>query len=186
MPSGFVLDANVLYSARLRDLWLQIGAAGVARIFWTDTIEAEWTGALAHNRPDLQDFVSRTADLIRERFPEAYVPRDALPPLALTLPDAEDVHVVRAALAAGGAIVTYNTADFPTDAVAPLGVEILTPDEALAGLAEIDEEGLLAAAAAIRARLKAPPIDAETYAAGFEKAGCPAISTWLKTRLSRI
>ncbi len=39
MPTTFVLDANVLYSARLRDLWLQLAATGVARIAWTDAIE---------------------------------------------------------------------------------------------------------------------------------------------------
>jgi len=47
MPERFMLDANVLYSARLRDLFLQLHRNGAAYVYWTQRIENEWTAALA-------------------------------------------------------------------------------------------------------------------------------------------
>ena len=41
MPAKIVLDANVLYSARLRDLWMELGVAGLVHPVWTDRIEFE-------------------------------------------------------------------------------------------------------------------------------------------------
>jgi len=185
MPTTFVLDANVLYSARLRDLWLQLAATGVARIAWTEAIETEWTNALERKRPDLRDLIARTTSTMRSHFAECYLTEVDLPPLGANLPDADDVHVVRAALAVAGAIVTFNLADFPEEVLSPLNVEVLTPDDALYGIAIHDEEGMLAAAHAIRARLKAPPISAATFATGFTASGCPKFSAWLRQRQSR-
>lgn len=38
MPGKTVLDANVLYSARLRDLWMELAVAGVVDIVWTERV----------------------------------------------------------------------------------------------------------------------------------------------------
>jgi hypothetical protein len=39
MPAKVVLDSNVLYSARLRDLWMELGVAGLVSLVWTERIE---------------------------------------------------------------------------------------------------------------------------------------------------
>ncbi len=39
MRTKIVLDANVLYSARLRDLWMELSSAGLAQIRWTARIQ---------------------------------------------------------------------------------------------------------------------------------------------------
>lgn len=181
-PRAFVLDANVLYSARLRDLWLQLHAAGVARVLWTETIESEWTAALLRARPELRVLVERTVQVLRARFPDAYIPDSDLKPLSVVLPDPADLHVLRAAIAAGAVIVTHNLQDFPAPALASAGAEALSPDDALTTLAAHDEDGVLAAAAAVRARLVNPPMAAEAFARGFEKAGCPRLAAWLLQR----
>lgn len=185
MTTTFVLDANVLYSARLRDLWLQLAASGAARVVWTDKIEAEWTSALERERPELGYLISRTVRMMRSHFSECYLAEAELPSFSARLPDPDDVHVVRAALAVGGTIVTSNFSDFPRDALEPVNVEVLTPDEALYGIAIHDEEGMLAAAHTIRARLNAPPVSTEAFAAGFAGAGCSRLSAWLRQRQSR-
>jgi hypothetical protein len=61
-----VLDANVLHSARLRDLFLQLTMDGLVQAFWTREIEAEWTSALISSRPELATTIARTTQLIRE------------------------------------------------------------------------------------------------------------------------
>lgn len=76
MPSIVVLDANVLFSARLRDLWLQLSQSGVVRVLWTDAIEAEWTAAVVRSRPELAGLVTRTVATMRSPFPLSYIPDD--------------------------------------------------------------------------------------------------------------
>ncbi len=74
MPERFILDANVLYSARLRDLFLQLHRNGAAYVYWNQRIEDEWTAALAANRPELRDTILRTVKAIRAAFASAYIP----------------------------------------------------------------------------------------------------------------
>lgn len=183
MPAKVVLDSNVLYSARLRDLWMEIGVAGLVSLVWTDRIEAEWTAAVLRSRPDLERYLRRTASLMRQVLPEACVAVDPADEAAISLPDPDDRHVVAAARASGAeAIVTANVADFSTDPPGLRNIEIITTDAYLLRLATDDEEGFLAAVAAVRARLRSPAIDAAEYAAGFARAGCLGIAAWLSTR----
>ena len=47
-----LLDANVLYSAPLRDLLLQIAVAKLFRARWSDAIHDEWIRAATRAKPD--------------------------------------------------------------------------------------------------------------------------------------
>src|SRR4030081_2369916 len=102
--------------------------------------------------------------MIRSRMPEVYLTLDELPPLTIALPDPNDLHVVQAAVATDGTIVTLNVNDFPAPTMASWGIEVLTPDAAFLSVASTDEEGMLTAAAQIRARLREPPISPGSYA----------------------
>jgi hypothetical protein len=52
----------------------------------------------------------------------------------LTLPDADDRHVLRAALACvADVIVTFNVADFPDAVLGPFGVVAVVPDAFVRG-----------------------------------------------------
>jgi len=74
-------------------------------------------------------------------------PGSTLKPLADTsLPDEEDRHVLAAALAAEATVLcTSNIKHFPAEVVAPLGFEVLTPDELLSRLVTEYEPQMLAA-----------------------------------------
>lgn len=48
-----VLDANVLYPARLRDLFMRLAIAGLYQARWSDRILDECFTNLAANRPDI-------------------------------------------------------------------------------------------------------------------------------------
>ena len=120
---------------------------------------------------------------MRQVLPETCVVVDPADEAAISLPDPDDRHVVAAARASGAeAIVTANVTDFYTDLLGLLNIEIITPDAYLLRLATDDSEGFLAAAAAVRARLRSPALDATNYAAGFARAGCPGIAAWLSAR----
>jgi len=184
MPARVVLDANVLYSARLRDLWMELGLSGLVALGWTDRIEREWMEAAARARPGIEGHLRRTAALMRAIMPDALITGfEALEP-GLTLPDADDRHVLAAAVACRAeALVTFNLDDFPAAVLARCGMRVRSPDAILIELADKDMAGLLAAVRTVRARLKAPPVSASDYASGLARAGCPRVAALLAGRL---
>lgn len=67
-------DANVLYSAILRDLLMEIAARRAIQLHWTDAIQGEWMRALLKNRPDLTAHqVKRTQSRMDAALPDACI-----------------------------------------------------------------------------------------------------------------
>ncbi len=187
MPEVVVLDANFLFSARLRDLWLELATQGVTKLRFSDQIDREWTEALTRARPELSEAISRTASLMKVAFARDYIPDDELNAFpALGLPDTADEHVARAALASGAMIVTLNLAHFPTGVLDQHGLIAMSPDAALLRLAGDEPDRVLRAVCDIRSRLKSPPLSASEYAGGFEPAGCPDFAEWMRRRLDQV
>lgn len=110
-----VLDASVLYSVPLTDLFIRLCIAGLYRAIWSDGIHQEWTATLLKNRPDLdRAALERRRDAMNRALPDAAI--TGYEPLisGLELPDADDRHVLAAAIRARAAlIVTHNLKDFP-------------------------------------------------------------------------
>jgi hypothetical protein len=105
----------------------------------------------------------------------------------LLLPDPDDRHVLAAAIACGASIIaTFNLKDFPADIVMGHGIAARAPDDVFLEIAADDPEGLLSAVAAVRARLKAPPVSSSDYVAGLARAGCPGIAAMLELKLEQI
>ena len=74
-PSA-VLDANVLYPARLRDLFLRLAIAGHYRALWTERILDECFANLSADRPDIPAAsLRRTRGLMAVAIPDAVMPR---------------------------------------------------------------------------------------------------------------
>jgi predicted nucleic acid-binding protein len=110
-------DANVLYSAILRDLLMEIAVRRGILLRWTDAIQDEWKRALLKNRLDVTaEQLRRTQQRMEAALPDARVTGYESLIDGLTLPDADDRHVLAAAITTGASlIVTFNTVDFPTD-----------------------------------------------------------------------
>ena len=69
-----VLDANVLYPARVRDLLLRLAIAGHYRARWTERILDECFNNLLADRPDLPaERLDRTRGLMNVAVPDAIV-----------------------------------------------------------------------------------------------------------------
>ncbi len=125
-----VLDANVLYPARLRDLLIRLALGGCFDARWSERILDECFTNLRDNRPDLSDErLDRTRRLMKIAVPDALVAEQAELVSELDLPDVDDRHVLATAISAGAeVIVTANLADFPAGVLARYDVEALSAD----------------------------------------------------------
>ncbi len=134
-----VLDANVLYPARLRDLFLRLAIAGHYRALWTERILDECFNNLLADRPNIQaEHLHRTRRLMTVAVPDAVVKDYDHLIDDLDLPDPDDRHVLAAAVTAGAdLVVTTNLTDFPPRVI-PAGISVLAPDDFILRLIHID------------------------------------------------
>ena len=90
----------------------------------------------------------------------------------LHLPDANDRHVLAAAIAAkASVIVTNNVRDFPASALAPHGVQTRQPDKFLCELWRGNAPDILACLHRQRARLQKPPQSASDFLQALTRQG---------------
>jgi hypothetical protein len=98
-----VLDANVLYGDFVRDLFLSLFAAGLYEAKWTETITGEWVKHVLANNPETvtKAKTDRTVKIMNALRPSALVERYEQYIGQVHIPDADDRHVVAAAIACG-------------------------------------------------------------------------------------
>jgi hypothetical protein len=145
-------------------------------------IHDEWTRSVLADRPDLKPVqLARTRPLMDSHVRGALVSgHESLIP-TLTLPDPDDRHVLAAAIRAGAdAIVTFNLADFPDEALAPYRVLELHPDAFVAQPLDEAAERVRVDAGRQRASLKNPPKSAEEYLAILGRVGLPRSASRLR------
>lgn len=100
---------------------------------------------------------------------------------ALSLPDANDVHVLAAAIAGhADCIVTANLSDFPSAILELHGLTAVHPDDFLVAQFDLDQISAIAALREMRARSKKPPYTVEEFAQIFERHGLVAMAERLR------
>lgn len=166
-------DANVLYPAELRNLLMHLAVTGLFRAKWPADVHKEWISNLLKNRRDLtRDKLERTRMLMDKHAVDALVTgyEDLIP--GLQLPDPNDLHVLAAAIRGqANVIVTMNLRDFPSDVLAPFGIEAQHPDEFILHLLDIAPEAVVTAAEDHRQSLKNPPKTVSEYLETLERQG---------------
>ena len=119
------LDASALYPSLLRNILMRLATRDLFRAFWSQRVQEEWTRAVLRNRPQLSSAsIERTRRLMDENIDDASV--SGYEPLieTITLPDADDRHVLAAAIHCGASIiVTANLRDFPAKTLAHHDIE---------------------------------------------------------------
>ena len=174
-------DACVLYPAPLRDFLIQLSTTNLFRVRWSSEIHDEWTRNLLKNRPDLKgEQLKRTQKLMNRALPDALVTGfEALIP-TLELPDANDRHVLAAAIRGRcDVIVTYNLKDFPSETLSHFDLEAQHPDEFISHLIHLKPDAILVTAKRCRARLKNPPKTVEKYVLSLADQRLPELSNFL-------
>jgi len=177
-----VYDACVFYPAPVRDLLVSLATTGLFRAKWTEQIHQEWITSLQRNRPDLKkNQLARTKELINHSVLDCLV--YGYEPLieGLSLPDANDRHVLAAAIRCGAqSIVTYNLKDFPKKNLSKYDIECQSPDVFCGYLIDLSPGLFLASVKQIRNRLKKPPLEPMQYLANLETMGLQQTTSWLR------
>ncbi len=177
-----IFDACVLYRAPVRDVILELSVEGIFRARWTEQIHDEWIRSLLEQRPDIRpEQLQRTRERMNLAVPDAVI--SGYEPLVagLSIPDPEDRHVLAAAVVArAGAIVTFNTKDFPPEVLDPFGIEAQHPDDFLIYQFDLAQGTVCTAIKRLRSRLKSPPMDVESYLDSLSRHQLPQFADQLR------
>jgi predicted nucleic acid-binding protein len=170
VPAGFtaLFDSCVLYPAPLRDLLMSLATSGLFRARWSPHIHEEWMRAVLNQNKDNSNVTAerleRTRQLMDANVLDSVVTGYEKLINGIVLPDANDRHVVAAAIRAGAdVIVTYNLKHFPDAALAEFGMHAEHPDTFVSHLFDLDSAVACRAVKQHRARLKNPPVDVAGY-----------------------
>ena len=94
------LDANVLYPAALRDLFMRLALQKLYRPRWSDLVHEEWIAAVLRNFPDItQQQLERTRNLMNLHAKDSLVTGFEHRIDKFELPDSDDRPVTRLSLA---------------------------------------------------------------------------------------
>jgi len=173
MANVVVYDACVLYPSTLRDLLIRIAQSGLVQAKWTDRILDEVFENLLENRPDLDpERLARTRRLmvraIRDGMVVGYEPLID----AMVLPDADDRHVLAAAVKARAhQIVTRNHRDFPSAELARWGIRPCDPDAFVMEQIADDRPTVFAGIQQIADSWRTPPGSVDAVLERLEKDG---------------
>lgn len=181
-------DANVLYSAQLRDFLMRLALGEVIQAHWTEQIHEEWTRNVDADYPDItKEDLHRIQNLMDKALPGALVTgyKDRIETLAL--PDSSDRHVLAAAIhTSADYIVTFNTQDFPSSKLGNWDIEAKDPDELVSSLFAQEPDAIVEVASAHRQSLTRPSKTPEEYLRLLQGCGLEKTAQLLKKRQERI
>lgn len=155
-----VLDANVLLPAPLRDTLLRLAEAELYVPRWSERILDEVAKNLVESGRTDAERAARVTETIEAAFPEAMVSTSIVSAIEPAMTnDPKDRHVLAAAVGVGAeVVVTKNLKDFPPDTCEPLGIQVVSPDDFLVDLRQVDPAAALRALSDQAAALTKPAL----------------------------
>jgi predicted nucleic acid-binding protein len=182
----YLLDTNVLIPYITRDFFLELGKRGL-EVHWSRSIEVEFLEVWNRLFPSALDGGPRVLGLMRRTLPDWRASESRQVLEEAVLPDPKDRHVLAAAVGVGAdVIVTSNLKDFPPGILIRYGIAALSPDAALSAIYDENPESFIVAAAAMRARMKNPPMTGEEWLGAVNKGRCGRLATKLRSVTARL
>lgn len=174
MSERLILDATVLATPPVRDLFLRLAHAGAHDVRWSLASVEQALIAMMVNHPErvTPQALASTRTLLREGFPGWVV--DASPELAsaIALDDQRHRAAVAAALATeSDVIVTLDDDEEPT--LGPLGLSLRSPDDHLLGIVRSAPRVVWSAATLQATALEDPPLPLSRLLTLLRDAGLP-------------
>ncbi|KHQ54055.1 RSP_2648 family PIN domain-containing protein [Mameliella alba] len=171
-----LLDTCVLYPTVMREVLLGAARAGLYTPLWSERILEEWARAARKLGPEGEAQARAEIALVRAAWPRAEVTYPPSLEKRLWLPDANDTHVLAAAIAGhADVIVTMNASDFPRNVLAEEGLSRADPDGFLLGFHQAQPEIMAHVGETVRAEAERLSGEAWTMRALMKKARLPRL-----------
>ncbi|RSM56673.1 hypothetical protein DMB66_33635 [Actinoplanes sp. ATCC 53533] len=181
------VDTNVLFPFSVMDLMLALTEDSVHEVLWTNALLAEWERVIVREQRRSAASAAAITAAIREYFTDSEVLEAEYAHLIERMPGTDpDDRVHMAAAIAGGAdaIVTWNHADFPAEALASHRVRVCTPDDYLCELLESWPDEVLDTVVRVAGEKRRPPMTPEGLTILLAKAGVPTFADQLQVKLA--
>lgn len=187
MPRIALLDANVFFSPRMRDLFMHLREQEVIHLHWTKRIEDEWVrNVVAKQGADRKDIEGCLLGM-RESAEDWEVAGFERYEESFEAVDKKDRHVAAAAYKLSKeewpgrqvALVTRNVQDFPQAAFKGTQVTRFSMSEYLARLYKESPADMAQVVGISRKKLKNPKLDQTEYVAVLVKNGCAELAASL-------
>ncbi len=172
MPFIVVYDANVLVGNTQRDLMVRIAQTGLVQAKWTERILDEAMAAVQKSRPGIApERLERTRALMIAAVPDCLVTGHEPLIEGLRLRDADDRHVLAAAIKADAQVIVTADKDFTREDLAPWNVEAKHPDEFVLDQIDINDRVIWGCVQQIANSRKQPPETVEDVLGQLERSG---------------
>ena len=172
-----ILDANVLFPYRKRDILLRCFEAEIFQARWSKRILDEWTRNLIKRMPQIRDSILSQQQAMMKLFPDAVIKGHEPLAAALDLPDPDDRHVLAAAIHCRARhIVTENTKDFPTNELRKYEIEAFTADEFLTRLFDLDGDATMSILGKMRKDYSKPAFSPSEFLEDLSAKGLPKLA----------
>ena len=187
LPRVVLVDANIFFAPRLRDLFMHLHEAEALSIHWTREIEDEWTRNVVVKQgadpEDLQRCLRGMRDAAEDWEVSGYTKyTDRFESV-----DAKDRHVAAAAYKLSlddwpgqpVALVTKNVSDFPQSAFQDTSVVRYSMSRYLDVLLAESPDVVVSVAEGCRKKLQTPRITREDYVGLLVRNGCTGLARLL-------
>jgi hypothetical protein len=187
LPRIVLVDANVFFGPRLRDLVMHLHVAELINVHWTKEIEAEWTRNVVAKQcadaEDIQACLRGMRDAVDGWEVTGYTKHEnKFDPV-----DPKDRHVAAAAYklsladwpGQSVALVTKNVKDFPQHAFKGTQVTRYSLSDFIDALYAAEPSLVAKVAEGCRKKLKNPPLTREYYVAVLMTHGCASLAQGL-------
>jgi predicted nucleic acid-binding protein len=150
-----------------------VAERGLYRPLWSEQLLAEARDAIWEIHPTIDEArIGSRFELMDETFEDACIDPHPDVEIEFVLPDPDDRHVVATAVVGrADAIVTMNVRDFPADAMDPLAIEIVHPDDFLLNQLDLAPRVILDVIVEQAAHATPPPLTPIDLVARLARAG---------------
>ena len=178
-----VLDTNVIYPVIIRDILFWFAHYDLYTPKWSEHIFDEWKKVMKQKGVSEEEANKRIAKA-NIAFPDALVQNYKGLIEHLRLPDADDRHVLAAAIKTNASIiVTNNIKDFPEEYLQSFGLNAKTADDFLTDIIDLNHEQTIAAFKEMVLNKKNPKQDAFEVLNQLRNAGLRDTANFLHALL---
>jgi len=178
-----VLDTNVIYPVKVRDLIFTMADMHAFTIKWSKNIFKEWEAVMKKKGME-EKIIQRQLNNASLAFPDALVENYEHIMEILNLPDPDDRHVMAAAIKTNAnVIVTNNVKDFPLEYLKSFNLDVKTPDEFLCDAVDLNLKAAMQAFKNMVAKYKNPPMDEMEVLVDLRKKYFPKTMAYLYSQM---